>query len=151
MISFVSFCDWGGESSVSWWVISGYMSCPHLIPLSPLVELPDRVMVCPTLMWTCAGKVQLGRGRCLQSVCAFTEANSLKMPGRYRKAHRSELCRMQNFAAEIEDACKVENRQVCLTFWQLEQLLPWLLGMVLSRLSKKAWTCRAPTIGWRPN
>lgn len=38
-----------------------------------------------------------------------------------------------------------------LTSWQLEQLLPWLLIMVIYRLRGEAGKCRASTVDQRPN
>lgn len=113
--------------------------------------------------------------RCVQAVSvwqplsAFTAVGSLEIPGRLQKSSPKWAfnCRVQSFTAETEATCNrkwtrwgmkrfaelwgVKRPLVCLTFWQPEQLPPWLLSMVLSRLNRKTWTCKASSVDQRPN
>lgn len=52
--------------------------------------------------------------------------------------------------AELRGVRVFRRPLVCLAFWQLEQLMPWLLSLVLPRLSQNSWTCRASAIDQRP-
>lgn len=109
---------------------------------------------------------------CVQTPASLHRGGQFGNPWQVQKGSQQWAvnCRVQNFTAEIEGTCSrkwsrwgterfaelwglrvFRTPLVCLTFWQLEQLLPWLLNMVLSRLSRKAWTCRASAVDQRPN
>lgn len=150
---------WAGKWFKGRWTV------PQLIPLCPLVELPHRAMTCSTVANICEQRQSGSSWGDVDACSLYAQAPaSLHRGGQFGNPWQVQKSsqkwafnyRVQNFTVEIVGPCnrkwsmwgterfaelwgvRVFGRPlVCLTFWQLEQLLLWLLSMVLSRLSGK--------------